>query len=211
MLKDLLTERREGAVNRFDEKTRNIMSNATAQLQKEKLAENAANIGQIVPNSEMLDHNGNPVMLYDCLKGKTTILNFFRGTWCPYCNLELKAYIDLLVQEKDIQLIALSPEKLDVVSEKMAVEEAPFTILCDINNSLAKKLNLVFTLPEDLQETYKGFGFSLENSQGNDGTQLPMPATYIIDKDAKIVKAWVNADYTYRAEPSEVISEYKKI
>ncbi len=211
MLHESLTERRETAVNRYDEKTRTIMSDATKELQEGDYYNSAAKEGDTVPDSDMMDHNGTIIKLYDLLKGKPTILKFFRGTWCPYCNLELKAYIDLLEKEKDIQLLAISPEKLDIVSEKLAVEQAPFTTLCDTNNSLAEKLHLVFTLPENLQDLYKGFGFSLEKSQGNDGSRLPIPATYIIDKDAKIVKAWVNVDYTYRAEPSEVINEYKLV
>ncbi len=211
MLQDQLTERREAASNRYDEKTRSIMSSATNQLHNDGYAEKAANVGFTVPNNDMIDFTGATVPLYDCLKGKPTILTFFRGTWCPYCNFELREYIKQMEQTSGVNLIAISPEKPDVTSETVDMESAPFTILSDENNALATKMNLVFTLPEDLQKVYTSAGLNVERSQGNNTQKLPIPATYIIDKDATIVKAWINVDYTYRAEPSEVIAEYKKL
>ncbi len=211
MLNNLLTERREAASSRFDENTQNIMSSATKELQTGGYADRAANIGFSIPNTTMLSFTGKTIKLHDCIKNMPTIIIFFRGTWCPYCNFQLREYIKVLEGEKSVNLIAISPEKPDVTKETVDINETPFTMLSDENNVLATQLSLVFTLPEDLQQVYSNIGINVEKSQGNADFRLPIPATYIVDANATIVKAWLNVDYTYRAEPSEVIAEYKKM
>ncbi len=83
--------------------------------------------------------------------------------------------------------------------------------MSDTNNNFAKKLNLAFELEEELVKLYQSFKIDLEKSQGNNENVLPIPATYVIDKDKKIVSAWVDVDYKKRAEPDDVINEYNKL
>ncbi len=102
-------------------------------------------------------------------------------------------------------MIAISPEKPD---SSVDTANLNFKVFSDINNELAKKLDLAFDITETIEEVYKGFGIDLEESQGNKDRVLPIPATYIVDSSRKIVYAYIDADYTKRAEPKEVIEKY---
>ncbi len=211
MLSTKLSERRESSAQRLPQEAREVMAGSTAALKSGEFEKNAANSGFKVPNIKMLNHKNENVFIYDYLAGKPTIISFYRGTWCPYCNMELGVYADLLAEDSSVNMVAVSPELPEISNEKLDPAALPFTVLSDIGNDLAKAMNLSFKLPEDLVEVYKGFGIDVLKSQGNSDNILPMPATYIVDAEGVIVKAWIDADYTYRAEPEEVIAAYKAL
>jgi peroxiredoxin len=127
--------------------------------------------------------------------------------------MELAFYEELLGENSDekISMFAISSEKPDVTMESVEIEKLHFRVLSDIDNKFARKLNLLFKVPEKLQTIYDGFGIDLKKSQGNDEAELPIAATYIIDGEGIITNAWIDANYTTRAEPSEVIEAYKKL
>ena len=108
-------------------------------------------------------------------------------------------------------MFAISPEKPDVTIEKTDPESLNFTICSDVDNKLAKKLNLVFGLPEKIQGIYKKFGIDVDNSQGNTKKELPIPATFIVDGDGKVTYVDLDEDYTTRPDAQEVVAEYKKL
>ncbi len=210
MLAKKLEERKIASEAKRDDRVNGIMYDSTQSLKNLKLAENAANIGDKLPDANLINHLGDTVKLYDYLKGRPTIISFYRGTWCPYCNMEIAEYNELL-QGEDVNMLAISPEKPDAVNVQMDMAALPFTVLSDVDNGLANELKLVFTLSDDLLGVYQTFNIDLEKSQGNSKNSLPIPATYIVDANGVIVKAWIDADYTVRAEPSEVISAYKAL
>lgn len=189
------------------------MKKATEDLKAFNFKEKTLQIGDVFPEATLLNHKGEETSLKKALDGKPAIISFYRGTWCPYCNLELAYYSELLGEKenKGVRMFAISPEKPDVTIEKTDPKSLNFTICSDMDNKLAKKLNLVFGLPEKIQGIYKKFGIDVDNSQGNTEKELPVPATFIVDKDGKVAYVDLDEDYTTRPDAQEVVAEYKKL
>lgn len=209
-LSEQLKERQEQSLKKYPKLVTNQMSKATTNLKESGIEKSAKSTGDIFDNASLLNLESKSVDLYKILDGKPAIISFYRGSWCPYCNLELRAYEEILGKEenKDVHMIAISPEKPDVTTVEQDVSKLNFTVLSDIENKLAIKLRIIFSLPKPIQLLY---GKSVTKSTGVKDYSLPLPATYVIDSDHKIVKAWVDADYTKRAEPSEVVAAYREV
>ncbi|MGL4653832.1 peroxiredoxin-like family protein [Cetobacterium sp.] len=205
ILEKKLAKRRESTKERVAAETLTKMLKATQNLKNEDVEKRAFNVGDKIENSKLLNSLSEEVELVKILDNKPSIISFYRGTWCPYCNLELAAYNKILQNKKGVNMIAISPEKPD---SSVDTANLNFKVFSDINNELAKKLDLAFDITETIEEVYKGFGIDLEESQGNKDRVLPIPATYIVDSSRKIVYAYIDADYTKRAEPKEVIEKY---
>lgn len=185
-----------------------IMDRATADLKAQELANKAVKVGDDFIATTLPNAQGKAVDLAQLLEQGSLIITFYRGGWCPYCNLELKAFQALLpeIKAKGAQLIAISPEAPDNSLTTTEKNELSFEVLTDANNELAQRLGLVIELPEDLQVVYAGFGLDVKKHNGNDKAELPMPATFVVNQAGKITYRFVNEDYTKRAEPSEVLA-----
>ena len=207
-LEDKLKERRDSAKVRVAPEILSKMLSATEGLKESKIEEKAFNIGDKFEDSILLNNLGEEIQLLEALDNKPTIVSFYRGTWCPYCNLELSTYNEFLKDRKDVNMIAISPERPD---SSIDTKDLNFKVFSDINNNLAKKLNLSFDITETIESIYKGFGIDLEKSQGNRNRILPIPATYILDSSRTVIYAYIDADYTKRAEPQEVIDKYLEL
>jgi peroxiredoxin len=212
-LKEALEKRNSDKKKALPSATLEYMDQVTKDLKEAGYESKPLNVGDKIPDSQLLNHRGETVSIKELLDGKPAIISFYRGTWCPYCNMELAFYEELLGENSDekISMFAISSEKPDVTMESVEIEKLHFRVLSDIDNKFARKLNLLFKVPEKLQTIYDGFGIDLKKSQGNDEAELPIAATYIIDGEGIITNAWIDANYTTRAEPSEVIEAYKKL
>jgi len=190
------------------EETLKVMITATEKLIASGLANHARKVGDIAPLFALENSGGTTVALSDLLQQGPLILNFYRGAWCPYCNLELKAWERCMPQLKKMgaNLVSITPNLREKSAEFIAENPFTFDILCDQNNQVAKAYGLVFTLPEELHPVYLNFGVNLPEYDGNADYELPIPATYLIGSDGTIMQAFVNADYTQRMEPAEIIS-----
>ena len=135
------------------------------------------------------------------------VVTFYRGGWCPYCNLELRAYQAVLPEIKaaGATLVAITPELPDASLSTSEKNELEFEVLTDANADYARKLGLVFKLPERLRPIYQGLGINIEEHNGEGQFDLPLAATFVVDIDGFIASAFVDADYTSRAEPSDVV------
>lgn len=208
ILEKKLSERRESAKNRISPEILSKMLEATQSLKNSELEKEAFNIGDKIEDTILLNNLGDKVSIMDVLGKQPAIISFYRGTWCPYCNLELSTYNELLKDKNKIKMIAISPERPE---SSINVENLNFEVLSDIDNKFAKKLNLTFDITETIEDIYDGFGINLEKSQGKKSRLLPIPATYIIDSSGVIVYAYIDADYTKRAEPKDVIDKYLEL
>ena len=208
VLEKKLSERRESAKNRISSEILSKMLQATQSLKNSELEKEAFNIGDKIEDMILLNNLGDKVSIMEVLGKQPAIISFYRGTWCPYCNLELSTYNKLLKDKNKIKMIAISPERPE---SSINVENLNFEVLSDIDNKFAKKLNLTFDITETIESIYDGFGINLEKSQGKKSRILPIPATYIVDSSGVIVYAYVDADYTKRAEPKEVIDKYLEL
>lgn len=208
ILEKKLSERRESAKNRISPEILSKMLEATQSLKNSELEKEAFNIGDKIEETILLNNLGDKVSIMDVLGKQPAIISFYRGTWCPYCNLELSTYNELLKDKNKIKMIAISPERPE---SSINVENLNFEVLSDIDNKFAKKLNLTFDITETIENIYDGFGINLEKSQGKKSRILPIPATYIVDSSGIIVYAYIDADYTKRAEPKDVIDKYLEL
>lgn len=208
ILEKKLSERRESAKNRISPEILSKMLEATQSLKNSELEKEAFNIGDKIEDTILLNNLGDKVSIMDVLGKQPAIISFYRGTWCPYCNLELSTYNELLKDKNKIKMIAISPERPE---SSINVENLNFEVLSDIDNKFAKKLNLTFDITETIENIYDGFRINLEKSQGKKSRILPIPATYIVDSSGIIVYAYIDADYTKRAEPKDVIDKYLEL
>lgn len=169
--------------------------------------------GEKAPNFTLPDASGNSVELYDQLKQGPVILTFYRGNWCPYCNMELRAYQQIIgeIHEAGAELLAISPQTPD---HSMSVQEKhnlEYKVLSDVGNNVADEFNLVYRLPDYLIDIYKDNKLDVDKYNGDAEWTLPVSATYIISKDGTIAYEYTKADYKDRLEPSDVLAELKKL
>jgi peroxiredoxin len=186
-----------------------LMKKAVDDLSLTPILETAAKTDTILPEIILPNIKGEQVSVQDILSNNRVLLVFYRGGWCPYCNLELQALQDLLpkFEEKGIKIIAISPEKPENGVATAESHNLGFEVLTDTDNTIAKQLGLVYKLPNELNELYLELGINVSENQGNNNLELPIAATYLIEQDSKISYHFLEEDYTKRAEPSEILEK----
>jgi peroxiredoxin len=183
------------------------MKKATDALIASGQAERALKAGDKAPEFTLQDPDGNPVSSVELLAKGPLVLSFYRGVWCPYCNMELQALEAALPAIRDLgaSLVAISPQIKANSRKSVRQNELSFPILSDSNNDVAAAFGLRFTLPDYLVELYKSFGNDLPKINDDPSWTLPMPARFVIGTDGVITYAEVNPDYTLRPDPSELL------
>jgi len=187
-----------------------IMTQSTNELKARSLSTKALKEGNILPKFTMPNVLGEKVSL-DNFDSNFLIISFYRGGWCPYCNMELKALQNILPQVKKLNtnLVAISPETPDNSLTTSEKNDLSFTVLSDMDNTYAKSLGLVFQMPENLREVYHSFNINVDVHNGNTAYELPMPATYIVNKQREIIYSFIPEDYTERLDPEIVLDVLK--
>lgn len=184
------------------------MHRATAELIASGAASHALKAGDKAPEFALPDADGNLVSSKELLKHGPLIVTFYRGVWCPYCNMDLQAIEAALptLQTFGAQLVAVSPQTKANTRRSVKENNISFKILSDLGNDVAAKFGLRFTLPDYLQDLYKNvFKNDLAINNGEPSWTLPMPARYVIGQDGVIAYAEVNPDYTRRPDPEEML------
>lgn len=184
-----------------------IMRRATAGLIASGQAQKALKAGDRAPGFELLDSDEKQWRSEDLLRRGPLVLTFFRGVWCPYCNLDLEALQGAVrsIEASGASLVAVSPQSAANSRKARTDHKLTFPVLSDPGNGLANQFGLRFTLPEDLVGIYRNFGIDLQKFNGDSSMTLPMPARYVIDRRGVIAYAEVNPDYTRRPDPSELL------
>lgn len=188
-----------------------LMAEATAELAASGVAKGLG-IGDTIPNFTLPDVSGEPVAIKTLLEQGPVILTFYRGGWCPYCNLELRAYereIDR-IRTLGATVVAISPETPDFAEQTADKNGLSFPVLSDVDLHVSRQFDLVFDLPDYLIEIYKASGLDVTKHNGNDDWQLPKPATFIIDEDGVIRFVEVPSDYTKRVDPEQIIQKLEQ-
>ena len=189
------------------EEVKELMAQATTDLINSKIAEASISTGQKLPNFTLPNAVGEEIALESLLAEGAVVVSFYRGGWCPYCNMELRALQAALpeIQARGATLVAISPETPDTSLSTKEKNELSFQVLSDRGNVLARQLGLVFALPESLRPIYRNFGIDIPAHNGDDTFELPLPATYVVSADGTIIYSFANADYTQRLDPAEII------
>jgi peroxiredoxin len=182
------------------------------KMQDEGIADVALKPDDIAPDFTLKNATGKEFNLYKRLANGPVILTWYRGGWCPYCNLTLNYLQQYLNEFKSYgtQLIAISPEKPDQSLSTMEKNGLEFEVLTDEINEVAEKYAGVHSLPKEIHEFYAERGVG-EYYKDYKTIEFPIPATYIIDRDGIIRFAFAEADYRKRAEPVEILESLKRL
>jgi peroxiredoxin len=212
-LADEIKRAQEEMIPNIPAEALSTMMAATEKLVRSGIAEKAKKRGERVPEFTLKNLKGEEISSAALLMEGPLVINFYRGAWCPYCNLELKALENVMgkIKKAGATLVAISPNLSEKSSQFVSANPFSFEIVSDEGNRVADKFGLVFTLAEELRPIYKGFGIDLTEYDGNDSYTLPIPATYVVDRDGTIVHSFVDADYTKRMEPDEVVEALEKL
>ena len=189
------------------------MRKAEEDLRELHLAERAFGTGDIAIDFTLPNARGEPVSSKTLRGAGPVVLSFYRGGWCPYCSMELKALQDVNAEIKALgaSLVAISPQMPDESLSTAEKNELEFEVLSDVNSSVADQYGLTFSLAEDLRPIYKNWGADVAAVNDDPDCKLPLPATYVIDQDGKIVHSFADEDYTERLEPDEILNSLREL
>jgi peroxiredoxin len=192
---------------------RAAMSRADLELAASGIAERALKAGDRAPEFALPDARGGSTRLSELLRQGAVVISFYRGGWCPYCNLELRALQAELptIAHLGATLVAISPQTPDQslsTAEKSAVA---FPVLSDAGSRTAKAFGIAFDLAEELRPIYARFGHALPDRNGDESWTLPVPATYVIGRDGIIALAFIDVDYRNRLEPAEIVAALERL
>ena len=170
-------------------------------------------VGDQLASFELPNQLGQTISLDELQGDSNIVISFYRGGWCPYCNIELCVLQQALPEFKShgARLIAISPQLPDESMSTAEKNELSFPVLSDAGNKVAREFGLVFTLSERLRPLYESFNIDLPATNGDKSFELPIPATFIIDSDGVVKGAFVNADYKQRMDLSDIINVLKEI
>ncbi len=189
------------------------MHRATAELVASGAATHALRAGDRAPSFLLKDPDGQPVSSASLLAQGPLIISFYRGVWCPYCNMELQALQEALPEFRALgaRLIAISPQ--NAVNSRKSVRNngLDFPILSDPGNETAAAFGLRFSLPDYLVALYKSLRNELPAFNGDASWTLPMPGRFVIGQDGRIRYAEVNPDYTHRPEPTDMLPALRSL
>ena len=186
---------------------------AMGKLMASEFGSNALIVGEAIPQFSLPNANGERVSIADYVKNGPVVLSFYRGGWCPFCNLEFKALSDALPEINSLgaSLIGISPETPDVAQETVSKHNIHFEVLSDVGNEVIRKFGLLTEVYEEMRPLYLEWGLDIPAANGDDKWEIPIPATYVIDTKGVIRTAYVNKDYTQRMEPADIIAALKDL
>ncbi len=195
----------EAAIEAFERSTQELIDSGQA--------DNAIKAGDKVPEFVLTDPERNEVALGDLLAKGPVVISFYRGAWCPYCNIELQALeaVSDEISARGATLIAISMQGAADSRKSQRDNNLSFPILTDQGGELSEKFGLRWTLQPYVKEFFKMFKVELPVIHGDGQWNLPMPARYVIDTDGTVAYAEVNPDYTRRPEPTDLFPVLDKL
>lgn len=186
-----------------------VMDQALAEVAATGILDRAIKAGQKAPDFTLPDALGNDVRLYEELDKGPVILAWYRGSWCPYCNIQLHDYQEALgeIHAAGAQLLAVSPELPDSALSWKEKNELAFVVLSDVGNDVAREYGVVYRIPDAIAGSYRAGGrIDLAEFNGDDSLELPLAVTYVIGTDGVVEYAFLDTDFRKRAETSEIVA-----
>ncbi len=170
-------------------------------------------IGEKAPDFVLNNALDKPVSLKDKLQQGPVVLVFYRGAWCPFCNMHLHVLQKSLpeFQKYGAQLITITPQSPDKSVDQFKEKGYPFEVLSDLDSKVMKDYKLYFELPAELVEVYKNHGLDIEAFNGKGRNVLPVPGSFVIDTNGIVRAMHADTDYKKRMEPSAIIDALKSI
>jgi peroxiredoxin len=210
-LQSQLDSKRNAFSSTAPDTVKTIYADGLQAVEESGVVAGAKQLGDKAPDFALTNAKGETVRLSDVLKNGPVVLTWYRGGWCPYCNLTLRALQAELPNFKaaGANLLALTPELPDQSMSTAEKHELEFEVLSDIGSNVAREYGIVYKLTDDVAKIYEE-KFGLSEYNGNDSNELPLAATYIIARDGTITYAFLDVDYRNRAEPSVITAELNK-
>jgi len=176
-------------------------------LKTKDIEENSIQVGGQIPEFSLPNAYNKKINSKEILRDGKMILAFYRGSWCPYCNLELKFLQDNItrIKEKNAVLVAVSPQTPDHSLTMAEKNNLDFEVLTDHNNELAKKLGIVFQLQDFVLPYYNNLGIDLSAFNNNDENTLPVPAVFVVDENSKVIYRFLDVNYMSRVDVEDLI------
>ncbi|MFF7156028.1 peroxiredoxin-like family protein [Streptomyces sp. NPDC088197] len=206
---DRAAEVQAQAAGRLPAEVGTAFENERRRLMAAGVPDGVAGPGTAMPDGDLLDATGRPTSLSAVRAGRPAVVVFYRGAWCPYCNLTLRTYQEALVDQlraRGVALIALSPQKPDgslTMTEKLGLS---YAVLSDPGNRIAARLGIVFTLADSAQDAQASLGVRLTDVNADGSAALPLATTVLVGADGSIRWIDVHPDYTTRSEPAEILA-----
>jgi len=189
------------------EDKKKIMADFTTKLRNDKIDQKALKVDETFSDFSLQSTSGRSLGLSELMGENGLVITFYRGSWCPYCNTELKklktSYPDF--QARGFNLVAIAPEKLSGLITTSRKHELNFPLLSDTGNELARKISIAFALEDDIRRVYEGFGIDLKKSNLDERYELPVPATYVLDSEAKVLYRFLDVDYKLRVSHEKLL------
>jgi peroxiredoxin len=208
-LEQQINELNENLAKQLPAEVLEVFGKSISELKTQGIEGSSIAIGETFPDFNLPNTNDKTVALKELLKNGKVIVAFFRGSWCPYCNLELKALQDNLKQiaDRKATLVAISPQTSDYSEELRNNHHLDFELLTDKDNALAKQLGISFGLQDYVIPTYGSLGIGLSEYNENDNNELPVPAVFVIDTNGVITYKFIDTNYMNRIDIQELIEQ----
>jgi peroxiredoxin len=192
---------------------REAMTRADMDLAASGITHRAIKAGDRPPDFRLPAARGGHVQLRDLLARGPVVVSFYRGGWCPYCNVELRALEKVLpaIRQLGAELVAISPQTPDESLSTAEKSDLSFPVRSDIGSATARRYGIALALADELRLIYTRSGHAMPDINDDDGWFLPIPATYVIDTNGAIVLAFIDVDYRNRLEPAEIVAALESL
>jgi peroxiredoxin len=207
-LREIFAERKELIAKYVPAEAQAIHARAVAELKEKRLAANILPVGAKAPSFELQDHDGKMVSSSALLAETRLVLCFIRGRWCPFCVGQMEA-MNLIVpeiQQAGASLVAISPQTVKQSFFMHDQHKLRLSLLSDAGNQVARQLGLSYRVPEFQAAIYRRAFVNLPFTNGDESWELPIPATYILDRDRTVLYASADEDYTERPDPADIVN-----
>ncbi len=207
-LRDIFAERKELIAKYVPAETQAIHAQAVAQLKDRRLAASILPVGAKAPAFELSNHDGKIVSSSDLLVNGRLVLCFIRGRWCPFCVGQMEAMNLVMpkIEQAGAALVAVSPQTVKQSYFMHDQHKLRFPLLSDASNKVARQFGLTYRVPQAQEDIYRRAFVNLPLANGDESWELPIPATYVLDRDGTVLYASANEDYTERPEPAELVA-----
>jgi peroxiredoxin len=179
-----------------------------AQIKNAAAGATAPALGEPMPGFLLPDHAGKLTSLAGVLTGGPLVLSFNRGHWCEYCQLELRAFASAHEElaARGAQVVSIMPERAEYTRRVRALTNDSLTVLSDIDNGYALSVGIVMWLGDEVRSLYQRFGLDIDRYQGNATWFVPIPATFVLDRNGIVVGRKVDPDFRHRMDIEEILS-----
>ncbi len=206
-LREIYAERKELIAKYVPAETQAVHAAAVADLKARKIADRRLGVGDQAPAFELADHDGKTVRPADLLARGRLVLIFIRGRWCPFCvgQMEAMNLVLPLIENAGASVVAISPQTVKQSYFMHDQHKLRFPLLSDAGNKVARAFGLVYRVPAGQAVVYRRAFVNLPFTYGDESWELPIPATFVVDRDGTVLFASANEDYTERPEPREIV------